>query len=258
MRLNKAIASSGHCSRRKADELIAKGEVVVNGVQIRTLGTQVDLQNDVVTVSGKRLELIDPSRKQHLYLALHKPPGYVSTARDPQGRKIVLDLLPKSINQQRVVPIGRLDYDSEGLLLLSNDGSMIHALTHPSHQVEKTYQVLVQGRVTQDQLRIMRRGMTLKEGEKLAPTRVAIAGMPAQKTWLQMILIQGLNRQIRRMCRDLGLRVIRLIRTREGPVDLQGLASGTFRYLRPSEIRELSAYDRRPESGEAPGPTSNA
>ena len=240
MRLNKAIASSGYCSRRKADELIAGGEVTVNGVRIQVLGTRIDPLNDAVMVSGKRLELEDPGRKQHLYLALHKPRGYVSTARDPQGRKIILDLLPQSINQHRVVPAGRLDYDSEGLLLLTNDGSLIHTLTHPSHQVAKHYRVLVQGGVTRDHLEAMRRGMTLAEGDRLAPVRVSIEQRPAGSAWLRMRLIQGVNRQIRRMCRDLGLGVDRLIRTREGPVDLTGLAAGTYRHLHPAEVRELT------------------
>ena len=251
MRLNKAIAASGHCSRRKADELIARGEVAVNGIRIQALGTQIDPQHDAVTVAGKRIELKDPSRTQHLYLALHKPRGYVSTARDPQGRKIVLDLLPQAINQQRVVPAGRLDYNSEGLLLLSNDGALIYTLTHPGHHVEKVYQVLVHGRVTQDRLQVMRRGMTLEEGENLSPIRVAVEEKASDKTWLRMILIQGVNRQIRRMCRDLDLRVLRLIRTREGPVRLQGLPPGSFRHLRPSEIRALTPPACSPDTSRA-------
>ena len=248
MRLNKAIASSGYCSRRKADELIAGGEVTVNGVRIETLGTQIDPVNDVVMASGKRLELEDPDRKQHLYLALHKPPNVVSTARDPQGRKIVLDLLPAAVNEHRVVPVGRLDYASEGLLLLTNDGGLVHVLTHPSHHVEKHYRVLVRGSVTRERLETMRRGMTLREGEQLAPVQVRIERKLAGGTWLRMALLQGVNRQIRRMCRDLGLEVDRLIRTRQGPVDLKGLAVGTYRHVTPSEIRELTRTAGRPHS----------
>ncbi|MCF8104691.1 MAG: rRNA pseudouridine synthase [Desulfohalobiaceae bacterium] len=240
MRLNKAIASAGLCSRRRADELITRGEVRVNGVLVRILGTKIDPMKDTVDVAGKRLGFMDPDRKEHLYLALHKPPGVISSARDPQGRTIVLDLLPESITKHRVLPVGRLDFDSEGLLLLTNDGAMIHHLTHPRHEVAKTYRVLVQGPVTPDRLETMRRGMPLQEGKKLAPVSVTVLKRQQDRTWLKMILNQGVNRQIRRMCRDLGLGVIRLIRVRQGPVDLRDLPRGKFRYLSASEIEQLT------------------
>ena len=240
LRLNKAIAASGLCSRRRADELIARGEVRVNDVLVRKLGTRIDPEQDTVMVGGKRLDFLDPGRKKHLYLVLNKPPGVISSARDPQGRPIVLDLLPESITKHRVLPVGRLDFDSEGLLLLTNDGTMIHRLTHPSHEVPKTYRVLVQGPTTPDRLETMRRGMTLKEGEKLAPVSVNVVKRQQDRTWLEMTLNQGVNRQIRRMCRELGLTVIRLIRVRQGPVDLGGLSRGKFRYLSASEIEQLT------------------
>ncbi len=238
--MNKAIASAGLCSRRRADELIARGEVRVNDVLVRRLGTKIDPQKDRVQVGWNRLDFMDPGRKKHFYLVLNKPPGVISSARDPQGRTIVLDLLPESITKHRVLPVGRLDFDSEGLLLLTDDGAMIHRLTHPRHEVAKTYQVLVQGGVTREHLETMRRGMTLKQGEKLAPVLVSILKRQRDRTWLEMILKQGVNRQIRRMCRELGLTVIRLIRVQQGPVGLQGLPKGEFRFLTTSEIEQLT------------------
>lgn len=240
--MNKLIASSGVCSRRRADELITQGEVRVNDQEVRKLGTKVDPGKDRVTVRGKPLDCVEPSQKTHLYLVLNKPPGVISSARDPQDRTIVLDLLPESITRHRVVPVGRLDFDSEGLLVLTNDGALVNTLTHPSHEVAKIYHVLVRGRVTRAVLQIMRQGMTLAEGERLAPVSVDILHKEREGIWLQMELIQGVNRQIRRMCRDLGLRVIRLIRVQEGPVALQGLSRGQYRFLSRSEIDELSKH----------------
>ena len=180
IRLNKVLAQAGVCSRRAADALILAGEVAVNGVVVISLGTRIDPSVDRIQVHGRHIPL--PSRdageqqalKAHLYLAVHKPPGVVTTAHDPQGRQTVLDLLPIGLRKRRPVPVGRLDLPSEGLLLLTTDGEMTLRMTHPRWEHPKTYHVRVRGRVTEEKLRAMRDGMRLAEGECLAPVAVRV------------------------------------------------------------------------------------
>jgi 23S rRNA pseudouridine2605 synthase len=165
----------------------------------------------------------------------------VTTVNDPQGRKTVLDLLPEELRARRLFPVGRLDYMSEGLLLLTNDGEVTLRLTHPSYEHAKKYEVLVRERVTEKALATMRQGMRLKEGERLAPVEVEAAPESSGATLLRLTLRQGVNRQIRRMCRDLGLTILRLRRVELGPLRLGSLAPGKWRALTESEIQNLKS-----------------
>ena len=241
LRLNKAIASSGLCSRRKADELISQGRVSINGHIVQDMGQKIDPGTDQVSVDGHRLALQAPTRPDHIYILLHKPVRVVSTASDPQARTTVLDFLPGSWRQRRPVPVGRLDYFSQGLLLLTTDGELVYRLTHPKWHVPKVYHVLVRGQITQAKLQRMQQGMQLAEGENLAPVQVTAIRAGKETSWLTMRLIQGVNRQIRRMCRDLDLTILKLIRVQEGPVLLGDLPSGKARELSSREIKALQA-----------------
>lgn len=190
-----------------------------------------------MTVSGKIIPIL--AQKPLLYLLLHKPVQTVTTARDPQGRTTVFDILPAWAQNDRLVSVGRLDYFSEGLLILTNDGELTNRLTHPRHHAPKTYEVLVRGPVGPKTLATMERGMTLSEGETLAPVAARVLSRGGDRTTLELILTQGLNRQIRRMCRDLGLTILRLRRTRLGPISLGDLPPGQCRALTPSEVKVL-------------------
>jgi len=232
---------SGLCSRRKAEDLIRDGLVAVNGKTVLELGTTVNTVDDRITVRGTLLKF--PSSQEqggHAYLMLNKPVRTVTSARDPQGRAVVLDLLPDHLRKQRVFPVGRLDYFSEGLLLLTSDGELTQRLTHPRYEHPKTYEVFVRGKVDRETLAVMSEGMTLAEGERLAPVRVRVLRRAGgERVLLEMILRQGINRQIRRMCRDLGLTILTLKRVAMGPLRLKELASGKVRKLTPEEVREL-------------------
>lgn len=235
VRLNKFLAQCGLCSRRGADELIGQGVVTVNG-QVAEAGTKVDPAHDQVAVRGVP---VAQTQTATLTIALHKPVQVVTTLRDPQGRTTVLDLLPPEIRKMRPSPVGRLDFLSEGLLLLTTDGELCNRLTHPSHHMTKTYRVRLRGRVSDEALRSMRSGMTLVEGDVLAPVQVRILSEAHGETVLEMILVQGVNRQIRRMCRDLNLSVLRLVRVAQGPVKLGSLKPGAWRELGADELKAL-------------------
>jgi len=239
LRINKALAGAGVCSRRAADELIKQGAVRVNNRTITEPGLKINPARDRVEVHGQVLSIPVPGSETHVYLALNKPPQVVSTLHDPEGRKALPDLLSPTIRKKRVFPVGRLDYFSQGLLLLTTDGELSFRLTHPKWHLPKTYQVMIRGEVTPRKLQTMRRGMTLSEGEKLAPVKVSAAKDKAGTTRLEMTLIQGVNRQIRRMCRDLDLVVLQLTRTSQGPITLGNMAQGKTRPLTDKEILEL-------------------
>lgn len=230
-RLNKVIAEAGCCSRRKADELIFAGRVSVNGEVERQAGRRISL-DDTVCVDGKPLA----RAQQMLYLMLHKPVQVVSTAADPQGRQTVLSLVAREYPGVRLFPVGRLDYFSEGLILLTNDGRLAQRLMHPRHHLPKLYEVLVRNVVTQKALQTMRSGMRLAEGEELLPVEVTARSTASGCTLLRMVLRQGVNRQIRRMCRDLGLTILRLRRVAVGPLQLGTLAPGHYRPLEEAEL----------------------
>ncbi len=236
VRLNKALAAAGVCSRRKADELISAGRVAINGETVATPGVSVIPGRDRVTLDGRGIPLTGAG-VEHAYVALHKPVQVVSTVSDPEGRPTVMELLPQSLRQKRLYPVGRLDYFSEGLLLLTDDGELTHRLTHPRYHLPRTYEVRLRERPSPEALRLMRLGMTLAEGERLAP--VEAVPFAADPHWLTLVLHQGVNRQIRRMCRDLNLTILTLRRVGMGPVSLDHLPKGACRPLSPAEIAAL-------------------
>lgn len=249
VRLNKALADAGLCSRRKADELIFSGAVRVNGHPADSPGLRVRPGRDTVEVEGRAVALrgAEGERPEPCWLMLHKPVGVVATVRDPEGRRTVLDLVPVPWRQRRLYPVGRLDFFSEGLLLLTDDGELAHRLTHPRWHLPRVYEVRVRpesgASVPESALNSMRRGMTLAEGERLAPVDVAVVAdsRPGRESGvlLRLTLRQGLNRQIRRMCRDLGLTVLRLRRVAQGPLSLGALPAGSVRSLSGDEVTAL-------------------
>lgn len=242
VRLNKALADAGVCSRRRADELVFAGRVRVNETVADSPALRV-VPGDRVELDGRPVQL-KASEEKVCWLMLNKPVQVVSTASDPEGRETVLDLVPDPWRRRRLFPVGRLDYFSEGLILLSDDGELAHRLTHPRWHLSKVYHVLVRPEDGEDSvpaaLSLMRRGMTLAEGEKLAPVEVRV--LPSKSSrgiLLEMVLHQGLNRQIRRMCRDVGFTVLRLRRVKEGPLELGSLAPGRVRPLSDLEVAAL-------------------
>jgi 23S rRNA pseudouridine2605 synthase len=236
-RLQKVLAAAGCGSRRACEEIIRQGRVQVNGQVVTELGTKVDPHRDEIRVDGTPIS--GPAEKVHLIL--NKPPGCISTAHDPWGRPTVLDLIP---HRGRLYPVGRLDAESEGLLLLTNDGQLTHRLTHPRYEHEKEYLVLVKGRPQDAVLAQLRRGVDLEEG-RTAPARVSRVSpkegldTPPGTTWLRMVLHEGRKRQIRRMCAAVGHPVQRLIRVRLGPLRLGTLKPGQWRPLTKRELEVL-------------------
>ncbi len=235
-RLQKVMARAGLGSRRASEELIRQGRVRVNGQIVTRLGTRVDPSRDEIVVDGQPLSPADPL----IYLLVHKPAGYLSTTHDPYGRPTVMHLLSAP---QRIYPVGRLDLESEGLLLLTNDGPLTQKLTHPRYQHEREYRVLVRGQPDRQALRALRQGVQLEDG-KASPARVRpIEGEPAPQgtTWLRVVLRQGRKRQVRRMCAAVGHPVQRLIRVRMGPLLLGALRPGESRPLTRQELKSLRA-----------------
>lgn len=233
MRLNKYIASSGICSRRKADELIEQGVVSVNGKKIAELGFKVS-EKDKVFINN---ELIRP--KKHEYYRFYKPTGYITTADDEKDRKIIYDLLPAEMH--KLNPIGRLDRDSSGLIILTNDGELINELTHPSIKVPKVYIVGVSGKVHLHHLEKMVQGIEIEPG-KIAYADSQIIETTNKKTTLQVTLYQGLNRQIRKMFDYLGFEVLSLKRVQHAIITLEGLKKGEFKPIKPQQIKELKNF----------------
>lgn len=231
-RLQKLMARAGVASRRRCEEMIAGGMVKVNGKVVTELGTKVDPARDRVQVGGEVLTV--PQRK--VYLLLYKPRGYVTTLSDEKGRKKVTDLL-KGVTE-RVYPVGRLDYDSEGVLLLTNDGDLTYALTHPKHLVPKTYRARVTGVPDPAKLAQMEAGLPLEDG-KTAPARVRMAGQRDGNALLEITIHEGRNRQVRRMCEHIGHPVLRLQRVRFGNLSLEGLKPGQCRPLTREELNRL-------------------
>lgn len=235
VRVQKIIAESGLCSRRKAEELISDGKVTINGRPCG-LGDKADPHTDVISVNGKRIGAL-PREKR--YIMLNKPRGYITTMMDEQGRKIAADLLTGV--EERVVPVGRLDRNSEGLLLFTNDGEFANEITHPSRHVSKTYRVTIDGKVSEEQIMRLSSGVELDDGKVTLPCSVEVLVDEAERTVLRMTIKQGLNRQIRRMCAAVGLNVGRLRRTAIGGVKLGMLKTGEWRDLTKEELRILRA-----------------
>ena len=234
MRLQKYMAECGVASRRKAEEMIAEGRVTVNGVKITEMGTQVE-EGDEVRVDG---QVIRPETEKR-YVMYHKPAGEVTTVSDPEGRRCVLDHFRDY--PVRLYPVGRLDYDSAGLLLLTNDGTLTERMLHPSHQVDKTYLARVTGSVTMDEVRQLRSGVMLDD-HKTAPAKVRVIKLEAEAAVVLVTIHEGRNRQVRRMFEETGHQVTQLRRVRFGPLDLGDLPRGKWRELTAEEVRSLAAY----------------
>jgi len=230
MRLAKYLANAGIVSRRKAEALIAQGRVKVNGTPVLEKG-YIITPGDKVELDGRIIE-----KEEKIYILLNKPPYYISSVIDPQGRPTVLDLL-KNISQ-RVYPIGRLDYDTEGILLLSNDGEFTNLMTHPRYEINKTYHALVKGQVGEKALKILRNGVELEDG-LTAPAQVKILNQLKDKTWLEIIIHEGKKRQIKRMCMAVGHPLISLKRIAIENLNLDGVPLGHYRFLTPEEVAVL-------------------
>lgn len=233
VRLNKYIASAGICSRRDADELIEQGKVIVNGKKVAELGYLVG-EKDKVFIDGK---LIQP--KKHEYYKFYKPAGYITTSEDEKGRKTIYDILPE--NMQNLKPVGRLDKDSTGLLIMTNDGDLINELTHPSIKVPKVYIVRIDGRINQNHIDKMASGIEIEEG-KIAYAEVDVIEVSNKSTLMEVVLYQGLNRQIRKMFDFLGFQVESLKRIQHATIQLEGLKKGEFKPIKPKQIKELKNY----------------
>jgi pseudouridine synthase len=234
IRLQKILSAAGVASRRAAEKLIVEGRVSVNGETITQLGTRADPDADDIRVDGRRI-----GRPKRRYIALHKPRGYVTTRSDPEHRKTVLDLLGL---QEYLYPVGRLDYDSEGLLLLTNDGELAARLMHPRYGVEREYEARVRGVPEPAALRRLAQGVRI-EGRRTAPADVRLVeagrGARGDQSIISVVLHEGRTRQVRKMCEAAGHPVVRLRRVRVGPIRLGALRPGEFRNLTREEVRQL-------------------
>ena len=246
-RLQKVLSAAGIASRRAAEEYITQGRVTVNGETVTELGTKADPETDDIRVDGRRVKT--PARRR--YILLYKPKGYITTRSDPERRPTVLDLLTTGGVRDYVYPVGRLDYDSEGLLLLTSDGDLAEKLTHPRHGIGREYHVRVRGVPDEKALARLRRGISL-DGERTAPATVdlhkVIDTERGANAILSMVIYEGRNRQVRRMCEAVGHPVSRLKRVRIGPI--------TDDHIRPGEFRDLSDEEVAALRKEAGGPTS--
>ncbi|MBW2452189.1 MAG: rRNA pseudouridine synthase [Deltaproteobacteria bacterium] len=236
-RLQKIIAATGYCSRRKAEQLIAAGRVTVNG-KIASLGCRTS-NGSVIQVDGHPLK---PAQSKY-YVLLHKPIGVVTSLRDPDGRPLVTDLV-KTV-PARLFPVGRLDLNTSGLLLLTNDGALANRLAHPRHEIEKTYLVRVRGHMTDEARSTLETGVVLDDG-MTSPARVERLRSRGNHSWFEITIHEGRNRQVRRMCETLGFPVSRLTRIRYAFLTLEGLNPGQSRFLKSSEVARLRALGERP------------
>ena len=232
-RLQKIISAAGITSRRASEALIVNGQVAVNGVVVTELGSKADPSKDTITIDGKALKI----SRERLYILLNKPTGYITALKDSQNRPLVTDLLKEV--PERVYPVGRLDYNTEGLLLLTNDGEWANRLMHPSHEIEKEYHVRVRGKVIDQQLKRMAEGVELEDG-MTAPAVVNLVKSGEQNDWISVAIHEGRNRQVRRMCEAVSLSVVRLKRIRYGSLELGTLRAGKFRFLSEAEVRQLA------------------
>ncbi len=230
-RLQKLIAAAGLASRRQAEDWINAGRVTLNG-RVASLGDRADLEKDCVQVDGRSLEAGQP----RVYLLLNKPVGYVTTARDPQGRSLVTDLVRDV--PVRLFSVGRLDLNTDGLLLLTNDGALAARLTHPRHRVAKTYLVRVRGALSSEARQRLEGGVELEDGPT-APARISRVRLAGSHTWFELTLYEGRNRQVRRMCEVVGLPVSRLKRIGLASLNLEGVRVGHYRHLTAGEVARL-------------------
>ncbi|MBQ2971114.1 MAG: rRNA pseudouridine synthase [Ruminococcus sp.] len=239
VRLQKMLADCGVDSRRKCEELIRRGNVKVNG-KVAVIGDKVDPYTDKVYVKGKRVTAA--AKPKYRYIMLNKPRGYVTTMSDERGRKCIKELIEDI--EERVYPIGRLDKDSEGMLLLTNDGDFANHIMHPKKHINKVYRVTVRPAITEEMVEKLQTGIVL-DGRKTAPAQVRVVTKQEGRVVLEIVIREGRNRQIRRMCESLGLEVARLKRIAVGTVKLGGLKQGMYRDLSADEVKRLS-HDPNP------------
>lgn len=241
IRIQKVLADAGVCSRRKAEELIARGKVKVNGHPAE-IGMKIDPRADLITVMGERVYL--PKKKSTRYIMMNKPRGYVTTVSDDQNRRCVMDLLEDV--EERVYPVGRLDRNSEGLLLFTNDGDFANDMMHPSRHVTKTYRVTVRPDVTDEQTVRLSEGIEI-DGRKTAPAVVRVLTKEPGRVVMEIVIHEGRNRQVRKMCEAVGLEVARLKRTSIGPLRLGMLKPGAYRDLTSEELKAVRNAVKKPE-----------
>ena len=235
MRVQKYLSKAGVCSRRTAEDLMLQGRVKINDKVCKELGTKVTAPRDKVEVDGEVVDLPD----SYIYILMNKPPNVITTLDDPKNRTIITDMLPD--NMPRIWPVGRLDWDTEGVILLTNDGKVTHLMTHPSHDVTKEYAVKVQGLIAPSDKKLdkIRDGLDIGDEEPTRPAFVRVTGDTGRNTWLELAIGEGRNRQVRRMFETIGHPVMKLRRLRIGPLTIDGLASGTYRSLHSDEVRAL-------------------
>lgn len=233
-RLQKFIANQGICSRRKAEEYITSGRIKVNGNVIMELGTKIDPNKDIIEVDGKKISNISGKK---VYILLNKPIGYVTTTRDQFNRNTVLDLVNI---KEKVLPVGRLDMYTSGAIILSNDGDFIYKITHPKYEVEKTYNVTLKGQVTDEEIEQLKNGVQI-ENYVTGKAKVKILRIDKEKdlSRVELIIHEGKNREVRKMCEAIGRKVLALHRTKIGNISVKDLRLGTWRYLKPNEIKSL-------------------
>lgn len=234
-RLQKYLAGAGIASRRKCEELILQGRVEVNNFVVTEFGTKVDPQKDIIKVDDKLVKYKED--KHYSYILLNKPKGYLTSLSDPFGRPTVLDLL-KGV-KERVFPVGRLDFNSEGLLILTNDGELAYVLTHPAKEVEKVYIVKVKGIPSSEKLKTLSKGVTLKNNYKISPCNIYLLKTVNGNAILKVKIKEGKKRQIRKMAEYIGHFVLKLRRIQTGPISLKGVKPGEYRYLNKEEIKSL-------------------
>ncbi|MCI8413221.1 MAG: rRNA pseudouridine synthase [Clostridia bacterium] len=233
MRINKYLAECGFAGRRGCEQIVLAGRVKINGKQVTNLATTVE-ENDLVTVDGKRAQPIH----KHIYLMLNKPKGYITTTSDEKGRKTVLELLGNKFSDKRIFPVGRLDYETEGLLLLTTDGDLCNRITHPRNEITKTYVAKIENEVSEDELNKLRAGVIL-DGVKTKRCRISVLGFDDKITRLEVVISEGRNRQVRRMFETINREVIFLKRVGIGELKLGGLSRGEWRELKPKEVEYL-------------------
>ena len=241
-RIQKILARAGYGSRRSCEELILAGRVRVNG-QVAELGAKADAQVDHITLDGKTIS----AAEELVYIALNKPRNVLSTVEAPDPRPTVIDLVPIKTS---IYPVGRLDFESEGLILLTNDGDLANRLTHPRYGHQKEYRVLVARQPDTEQLETFRRGVVLEDGYRTAPAEVRLETLFGKGAWINVVLREGRKRQIREMCNRIGLPVVRIIRVRIGNLYLGSLKPREWRYLSPAEVQGLK--DPKPATKKAP------
>jgi 23S rRNA pseudouridine2605 synthase len=239
-RIQKILAKAGIASRREAERMIVEGRITVNGKFVDALGFKADPSKDHIKVDGKRMNQFEPK----ITLLLNKPRGFLSTVKDPEGRPTVMDLIKKV--KWRVYPVGRLDFDAEGLLLLTNDGDLAYTLSHPKFSIPRTYWVKVAGVLEEKKIARLKRGVMLEDGRARAVS-FSILRQGEKNSWVRVVVTEGRNHLVKRMLSAIGYPVLKLKRTQFGPIQLGDLPFGQFRYLTPHEIMSLKAQSSSSE-----------